>query len=184
MLIYLITASVDGYITDREGSFGWTVPDEELFAFHLERVRELGGVLCGRRLYETMLPWETDAGTRQDGPSTEFAEVWTALPKVVFSRTLDRVEGRACLAQGSVAEEIAAMSASTPKDVEIGGADLAGQAIERGLVDEIRIFRAPRILGGGTSLLPAVAQAVPLELVESREFSTPVLYERYRRLRH
>ena len=95
-----MSVSVDGFIADREGGFGWTVPDEELFGFHLARVRELGCYLCGRKLYETMLVWETDPSLRDTELHTEFADVWTALPKVVFSRTLGSVQGNARLADG------------------------------------------------------------------------------------
>jgi dihydrofolate reductase len=175
--------SVDGFIADREGWFGWTVPDEELFRFHLERVRELGCHLSGRRLYETMLVWETDPSLRETALDAEFADVWSALPKVVFSRTLDSVQGNARLAKGSVAEEVAAALAATDKDVEIGGAGLAAMAIELDLVDELRIFRGPIIVGGGTPFLPPVTQHLPLELVETRAFGSRVIYERYRRIR-
>src|SRR5437016_539602 len=108
MLIYSMSVSVDGFIADREGGLAWTPPDDELFRFHLEQVRGLGGYLLGRRLYETMLVWETDPSLRADELRSEFADVWCALPKVVFSRTLDSVEGNARLAEGSVAEEVAA----------------------------------------------------------------------------
>ncbi len=95
MLIYSMGVSVDGFITDREGGFGWTEPSEELFRFHTAQVRELGGYLCGRRLYETMLPWETDPSMRENEDRAAFADVWCAIPKVVFSRTLDSVQGNA-----------------------------------------------------------------------------------------
>ncbi|MGW5877451.1 dihydrofolate reductase family protein [Nocardiopsis terrae] len=181
MLLVSMGVSVDGFIADRAGRFDWTVPEEELFRFHLARVGELGGCLCGRLLYETMLPWETEPSMRDGELGAAFADAWSALPKVVFSRTLDRVEGNARLAEGSVAEEVAAMLASTDRDVEIGGAVLAGQAIELGLVDEFRLFRHPIIVGGGTPLLPPVTDAIALELVESRTFASHVVYERYRR---
>src|SRR5205085_11355778 len=132
----------------------WTVPDEEQFRFHIAQVRELGGYLCGRKLYETMLPWETDPAMRDSEDRAAFADVWCALPKVVFSRTLDRVQGNARLAEASVAEEITTALAATDKDVEIGGAGLASAAIELGLVDELHIFRNPILVGGGTPLLP------------------------------
>ena len=182
MLIVSMGVSVDGFIADREGGFGWGAPDEEQFAFHLEQVRGLGGCLLGRRLYETMLPWETDPAMRADELTTAFADVWSAIPKVVFSRALDRVEGNARLAEGSVAEEVAAVLAATEKNVEIGGAGLAGQAIELGLVDEFSIFRYPVIVGGGTPLLPPVTEDVPLALLETRTFSARVVFERYGRL--
>ena len=102
MLIYSMSVSVDGFIADREGAFGWTAPDEELFRFHLAQVGELGVYLCGRRLYETMLPWETDPSMRDNELGAAFADVWCAIPKVVFSRTLDSVQGNVRLAEASV----------------------------------------------------------------------------------
>jgi dihydrofolate reductase len=178
-----MSVSVDGFIADREGRFGWTVPDEELFRFHLARVRKLGCHLCGRRLYETMLVWETDPSLRDTELDAAFADVWCALPKVVFSRTLDSVQGNARLAEASVAEEAAAALAATDKDVEIGGAGLAATAIKLGLVDELRMFRNPIVVGGGTPLLPPVTEDVPLELIETRTFGSRVIYERYRPIR-
>src|SRR5215217_6600981 len=108
MLIYSMGVSVDGFIADREGAFGWSAPSEELFRFHIALVGELGGCLCGRRLYQTMLVWDTDPSLREDELGAAFADVWCAIPKVVFSRTLDSVQGTARLAQASLAEEIAA----------------------------------------------------------------------------
>src|SRR5215211_8824455 len=105
MLIYSMSVSVDGFIADREGAFGWTDPDEEQFRFHLAQTRELGGYLCGRRLYQTMLVWDTDPSLRDNELGAAFADVWCAIPKVVFSRTLDSVQGNARLAKASVAEE-------------------------------------------------------------------------------
>jgi dihydrofolate reductase len=181
MLVYSMSVSVDGFIADRDGDFGWTAPDEEQFRVHLAQVGELGGYLLGRRLYETMLVWETDPSLRDGELSSAFADVWCALPKVVFSRTLDRVEGNARLAEGSVAEEAAALGA-TGKDVSIGGAGLAATAFALGLVDELRVFRHPVVVGGGTPYLPPVAGAVPLELVETTAVGSRVIYERYARL--
>ena len=183
MLIYSMGVSVDGFIADREGAFGWSAPGEELFRFHLAQVRELGGYLLGRRLYETMLVWETDPSMRETEAEAAFADVWCALPKVVFSRTLDSVHGNARLAQAPLAEEVAAALDATDKDVEIGGAGLAAQAIELGLVDELRMFRAPIVVGGGTSFLPPVTSDVPLDLIETRTFGSRVIYERYGRVR-
>jgi hypothetical protein len=99
MLIYSMSVSVDGFIADREGAFGWTAPNKEQFRFHIMQTRELGSYLCGRRLYETMLPWETDPSMRDNELGTAFADVWCAIPKVVFSRTLDNVQGNARLAE-------------------------------------------------------------------------------------
>src|SRR3954452_13839612 len=181
MLIYSMGVSVDGFIADREGAFAWGTPSEEQFRFHIEQVRELGAHLCGRRLYETMLPWETDPSMRDTEPRAEFADVWGAIPKVVFSRTLDSVQGNARLAEASLAEEVARALDATDKDVSIGGAGLAAAAIELGLVDELRMFRYPVAIGGGTPFLPPVSEHVPLHLIETRTFASRVIYERYRR---
>ena len=183
MLIYSMSVSVDGFIADRDGAFGWSAPSEELFRFHTVLVSELGGCLLGRRLYETMLVWETDPSLRDSELGAAFAHVWCAIPKVVFSRTLDSVQGNARLAEASLAEEIAAALDATDKDVEVGGAGLAAQAIELGLVDELRLFRYPVVVGGGTPFFPPVTEAVQLDLIETRTFGSRVIYERYRRVR-
>src|SRR5215211_356355 len=181
MLIYSMGVSADGFIADSEGGFGWAAPSEELFRFHIALVGELGGCLCGRRLYETMLVWETDPSLRENELDAAFADVWCAIPKVVFSRTLDSVQGNARLAEASLAEEAAAALDATDKDVSIGGAGLAAQAIELGLVDELRMFRYPVVVGGGTPFLPPVTEDVPLDLIETRTFGSRVIYERYGR---
>ena len=183
MLIYSMSVSVDGFIADRDGAFGWGAPSEEQFQFHIAQVRELGGYLLGRRLYETMLVWETDPSMRDDEPGAAFADVWCRIPKVVFSRTLDRVQGNARLAGASLADEVAAAREATDKDVSIGGAGLAAQAVDLGLVDELRMFRYPVVVGGGTPFIPPVTKAVPLDLIETRTFGSRVIYERYRRAR-
>jgi dihydrofolate reductase len=181
-LVFSMSVSVDGFISDRDGDFDWSGPSDEQFLFHTEQVAELGAYVCGRRLYETMLPWESDPTMRQTDPFARFADVWSALPKIVFSRTLDRVEGNARLASGSLEEEVAAARASTDMDVAIGGAGLAAQAFELGLVDELRPFRYPVVVGGGTPFLPPVVDKVLLELVETRTFANRVVFERYRRV--
>jgi dihydrofolate reductase len=181
MLIYSMGVSVDGFIADRDGGFAWTAPSEDQFRFHIAQVSELGGHLCGRKLYQTMLPWETDPSMRNDELGAAFADIWCALPKIVFSRTLDRVEGNARLAQALVAEEVAAALDATDRDISIGGAGLAAEAIELDLVDELRIFRYPVVVGGGTPFLPPVTEDVRLNLIETRTFRSRVIYERYRR---
>lgn len=181
MLLYSMGVSVDGFIADRNGVFTWTAPDDELFAFHLARVSELGAILLGRKLYETMRVWETDPSLRDSDLTSAFADVWCELPKVVFSRTLTEVHGNARLASASLAEEIAATASWTEGDIEIGGAGLAHQAIELDLVDLFRIFRYPVIVGGGNPLLPPVTQDLVLHLEETRTFGSQVVYECYRR---
>src|SRR4051812_272791 len=180
MLIYSMGVSVDGFITGRDGGFAWSAPIDELFRFHIEQGRELGGCPLGRRVYETMLVWETDPSMRDTESEAEFADVWNAIPKVVFSRTLDSVQGNARLAEAPLAEEVAAALAATDKDVQIGGAGLAAQAVELGLVDELRMFRHPIVVGGGTPFLPPVTDDIALELIETRTFGARVIYERYR----
>jgi dihydrofolate reductase len=181
MLIVSMGVSVDGFIKDRDGSFNWSGPDDEQFRFHIEQVRELGACLLGRNLYESMVVWETDPAMRAQEDHAEFADVWSAIPKVVFSHALETVEGNARLATGTLAEEVATALAATEKDIEIGGAGLAGQAVELGLVDEFRIFRYPVIVGGGTPLIPPVTDQIDLELIETRTFSSRVIFERYGR---
>ena len=158
-------------------------PERRAVSFHLDQVRGLGSCLLGRRLYETMLVWETDPSLRDNEDTDAFADVWSALPKVVFSRTLGRVEGNARLAEAPLAEEVAAALEATDKDVEIGGAGLAAAAIELGLVDELCMFRYPIVVGGGTPFLPPVTEDVPLDLIETRTFGSRVIYERYGRAR-
>jgi dihydrofolate reductase len=183
MLIYSMSVSVDGFITGREGGFAWGAPSDEQFRFHIAQVRELGGCLLGRRLYETMLVWETDPAMRETESDATFADVWCAIPKVVFSRTLDSVQGNARLAEASLVEEVAAALDATDKDVQVGGAGLAAQAVELGLVDELRMFRYPIVVGGGTPFLPPVTEEIPLDLIETKRFGSRVLFERYRRAR-
>jgi dihydrofolate reductase len=183
MLIYSMGVSVDGFTADRRGEFAWGAPSEEQFRFHLEQTRELGVHLLGRKLYETMQVWETDASLRETELEAAFADVWVALPKVVFSRTLDRVEGsNSRLAEGSVADEVARALDATGKDVGIGGPGLAAQAVELGLVDEFHIFRNPVVVGDGTRYLPPVTDDIRLDLLETRTFAPRVVYERYRRV--
>jgi dihydrofolate reductase len=185
MLIYSMNVSVDGFIADREGAIAWSVPSEELFRFHLERTRELGCILLGRRLYETMLVWETDASLRENELGAEFADVWCALPKIVFSRTLDNPEdlqgANTRLAGAPLNEEVAAALEATDKDISIGGATLAAAAFELGLIDELRMLRHPVVVGGGTPFLPPVTDDIALDLIETGTFDSGVVYERYRR---
>lgn len=182
-LVFSMSLSLDGFIYGPDGSFDWSGPDEELHRFHNERVRDLGGHLLGRRLYETMTYWET---AHEDPLATdyslEFAGIWKALPKVVFSNTLNEVAGtNTRLARGGIAEEVATLQEQSGRDVAIGGADLASEAIRQGLVDDFQLFVYPVLVGGGQPFFPALEGTVPLDLVETRTFASRVVLLHYRR---
>ncbi|MFI8363645.1 dihydrofolate reductase family protein [Streptomyces sp. NPDC085612] len=179
---YAMNISMDGYIVGPDGGFDWSEPDETVFRFWIEETRQLGVHLLGRRLYETMLYWETAA---EDPPRDEatraWISVWNPLPKVVFSRTLSEVRGAARLASGGLAEEIERLRAEPGEgDIAIGGADLAAQAAELGLIDEYRAVVYPVLVGGGRPFFPQHERRVDLELVETRTFSSKFLYVRHR----
>jgi len=179
-LIYSMNPSLDGFIAGPAGDFGWSVPDEELHRFHNERVKELGAHLLGRRLYETMVYWER-ADENWSEIEREFADIWRSLPKIVFSTTLDEVEGNTRLASDGVAEEVARLKEQPGKDLGVGGAGLAAACIELGLVDEYQLFIHPVVVGGGTPFFPSLDAQIDLELVETRTFGSRVVYLRYRR---
>jgi dihydrofolate reductase len=183
-LIYSMGVSADGFIEGPDGNFNWTEPSEELFRFHTDRVRQLGAHLLGRRLYEAMLYWETgDQGSSFGIDGREFAEIWQRLPKVVFSRTLESVEGNARLARDSVPEEVRRLKEEVDGDLEVGGAALAADCIELDLVDDYRLFVHPVIVGGGKPFFPSTHTSLELELVETRSFAPGVAYLRYERSR-
>jgi dihydrofolate reductase len=179
-----MTVSLDGFIAGPGGDIDWSAPDEELHRFHNERTRTVGAQLCGRRLYETMLWWETVDEATASPVAAEFARIWKPIPKVVFSTTLSSVEGNARLAADSLAEEVARLR-DVPDDqvVGVGGAGLAAGLIQLDLIDDYRQFVAPVILGGGTPYFPPLDHRLQLELVETRTFGSRVIYARYRRVR-
>ena len=181
-VIYSMSVSLDGYIAGPDGGFDWTTPDEEVFRFWTDRTRELAAHVMGRRLYETMLYWETaDQNPSLDYDTREWASVWRPLPKVVFSTTLSAVEGNARLASGSLVEEIERLRGEPGDgDIGIGGATLAGEAAQLGLIDEVRSIVNPVVIGGGTPFYPQCERRLDLELIESRTFSSRVVYLRYR----
>jgi dihydrofolate reductase len=182
-VIYSMGVSLDGFIAGPGGEIDWSAPDEELHRFHNEQTRELGAHFCGRRLYEEMLYWETaDQNPSAGEPELEFARIWQDLPKIVFSNTLEKVEGNARLATGGVAEEVAKLKEQPGKDLAVGGAGLASTFAELGLIDEYRLFVSPVVLGGGTPYFPALEERIDLELVETRTFGSRVVYLRYRRV--
>ena len=179
---YSMGVSLDGYIVGPDGGFDWPGFDEEVFRSHIDEIRDVGVHLMGRRLYETMLYWETaDQDPSLDAPRLEWAALWKALPKVVFSTTLSAVQGNARLASGGVADEIGRLRAE-PGDGEIaiGGAMLAAEAAALGLIDEYRTRVHPVLVGGGVPYFPQRGRRVDLELVETRTFSSKVISLRYR----
>jgi dihydrofolate reductase len=181
-VIYSMGVSLDGFIAGPDGEIDWSAPDEELHRFHNEQTRELGAHLCGRRLYEVMVYWETaDENPSAAEYELEFARIWKDLPKVVFSKTLEEVAGNARLVRDGVAEEVARLKEQPGKDLAVGGAGLAATLIELGLVDEFRPFVYPVVLGGGTPFFPALDEKIDLELVETRTFGSRVVYVRYQR---
>jgi dihydrofolate reductase len=181
-VIYSMGTSLDGFIAGPGGEIDWSAPDEELHRFHNDQTRELGAHFCGRRLYEEMRYWDTADEDPSIGEiEREFSGIWRDLPKIVFSTTLETVEGNARLATDGVAEEVARFKAQPGKDLAVGGAGLAATFIELGLIDEFRLFVNPVVLGGGTPYFPPLANRIALELVDTRTFGSRVEYVRYRR---
>ena len=181
-VIYSMGVSLDGFIAGPNGEIDWSAPDEELHRFHNQQTRELGAHLCGRRLYEVMAYWETaDANPSLPEHELEFARIWKSLSKIVFSKTLEVVDGNARLVRDGVAEEVTKLKQQPGKDLAVGGAGLASTIIKLGLVDEYRMFVSPVVLGGGTPYFPALEERINLELVETQTFGSRVVYVRYRR---
>jgi dihydrofolate reductase len=181
-LIYSMTVSLDGYIAGRDGAIDWSVPDEELFLFHTQQVQATGVQLCGRRLYETMVYWETAEESPLAAEEVKFAQIWKALPKVVFSTTLESVVGNTRLATDGVGEEVSRLKEQPGKDIAVGGAGLARACMKLELIDEWRLFVSPVLLGGGTPYFPPLEKGINLELVETKTYGSRVVYLRYRRV--
>jgi dihydrofolate reductase len=179
-LIYSAIASLDGYVEDEQGGFEWAAPDEEVHAFVNDLERPIGTYLYGRRMYETMLFWETvSTGTDQSPLDRDFAELWRAAEKIVYSRTLQTTSSaRTRVERDFDPEAIRALKRTSPADITIGGAELAGQAIASGLVDECQLFLNPVLVGGGKRALPA-GVGVQLELLDERRFGNGVVYLHY-----
>jgi dihydrofolate reductase len=179
-LIYSMGVSLDGFIAGPDGEIDWSAPDEELHRFHNQQAREMGADLYGRRLYEAMRYWETaEENTSAPEHELEFARIWKDTPKIVFSKTLEKVEGNARLVRDDVAEEVAKLKEEPGKDLAVGGAGLASTFMKLGLIDEYRLFVSPVVLGGGTPYFPALDERINLELVETRTFGSRVVYVRY-----
>ncbi len=180
-LIYSAITSLDGYVADEEGNFDWAAPDEEVHSFVNELERPVGTYLYGRRMYEVMAYWET-AQTPGDQSSVvqDFAEIWQAADKIVYSKTLEMVSSaRTRIERDFDPEAVRQLKASAGRDITVGGPDLAGQAIKAGLVDEFQLFVSPILVGGGKHSLPHDVH-LKLELLDERRFGNGVVYLHYR----
>ncbi len=179
-LRYSVLASLDGYTADASGSFDWAAPDEEVHAFVNDLERPVGTYLYGRRMYETMRVWQTFGDSDEPAVIQDYAQIWRAADKVVYSSTLDRVSTpRTRLERAFDADAIARLKASAERDIAVGGPGLAAAAIRAGLVDDWQLFVAPIVVGGGTRWLPDDVR-VELELLEERRFGSGMAYLRYR----
>lgn len=180
-LIYSAIASLDGYVADEQGDFDWAAPDEEVHTFFNDLERPVGTYLYGRRMYEVMTYWET-AHSLIDQPSfiLDFAQLWQAADKVVYSTTLGTVStARTRIERDFDPEAVRRMKAAAGRDLTVGGPDLAAQALRAGLVDECRLFVAPIVVGGGKQSLPNDVR-LDLELLDQRRFGNGMVYLRYR----
>ena len=179
-LIYAAIASLDGYIADADGKFDWSVPDEEVHRFVNDLQRPLGTYLYGRRLYEVMRAWETLETEGEPDVMRDFAALWRAADKIVYSRTLSEVASpRTEIWRTFDAEAVRQLKAAATRDLGIGGAELAGQALAAGLVDELHLLLSPVLVGGGTPALPAGVRT-KLDLVAERRFGNGVVHLHYR----
>lgn len=180
-LVYSSLASLDGYIADEDGKFDWAAPDVEVHSFVNDLERPRGTHLYGRRMYEVLTVWEDEAMiAHPDPPIRDFAEIWRAAEKVVYSRTLDAVSsGRTRIEREFEPEAVRALKAASERDLSIGGAELAAQALAAGLVDEIQLLLSPVVIGGGKPALPDRLH-LELELLDQRRFGNGVVYLHYR----
>ena len=179
-LIYSALASLDGYVADEHGKFDWAEPDEEVHAFVNDLERPVGTYLYGRRLYEVMVAWETIDLAGQPPHIRDFAEIWRAADKIVYSRSLETVSSaRTRIERDFEPEAVRRLKAAAERDLTVGGPELAARAIEAGLVDEWQLFLAPIVVGGGKRALPDDVR-VTLELLDERRFRNGTVYLRYR----
>jgi dihydrofolate reductase len=180
-LIYSAIASLDGYVADADGRFEWAAPDEEVHRFVNDLERPVGTHLYGRRMYEVMLAWEQPGAWVEESDVTrDFAAIWKAADKVVYSRTLESPSSaRTRIERAFEPEAVRALTQAAERDVSIGGPELAGQALAAGLVDECHLLLGPVVVGGGTPALPDGVR-MDLELLDERRFAGGVVYLRYR----
>jgi dihydrofolate reductase len=178
-LIYSAITSLDGYVADEDGNFDWAAPDEDVHAVVNDLMRPVGTQLYGRRLYEVMLAWETLDTTDQQPATKDFADIWRASDKVVYSRTLENASSaRTRIERDFDPEQVGAMKAQAERDLLVGGPELAGQAVAAGLVDEIHLFVSPIIVGGGTRAMPDDLR-LELDLLDERRFANGVVHLGY-----
>ena len=180
-LIYSAIASLDGYIEDEDGKFGWAEPDEEVHAFVNELARPVGTYLYGRRMYETMIGWETDTSLAdQSRVMRDFAEIWQAADKIVYSRTLEAVStARTRIERDLDPDAVRELKSAAARDLAVGGPELAAHAFSAGLVDELHLFLAPILVGGGKQSLPDDVR-LQLDLLDQHRFGNGMVYLRYR----
>jgi dihydrofolate reductase len=180
-LIYIANSSLDGYTEDRDGNFNWTEPDEDVFRFITNLVRATGTHLYGRRMYETMMLWETDPNLAAvSPPNRDFAGIWQAADKLVYSRTLDAASTRRTqIVRNFDPQAIRQLKQTAGQDILIGGPALAAQAFRAGLVDECQLFLIPILLGGRKPALPDNVR-MQLELLDERRFGNGTVFLRYR----
>ena len=179
-LIYSAITSLDGYVADEDGQFDWAEPDEQVHAFVNDLMRSIGTHLYGRRMYETMIAWETMDTTGQSRVMQDFAELWRAADKVVYSRTLETASSpKTRIERDFDAGAVRRLKASAGHDLLVGGPEVAAHAFEAGLVDECHLFVVPFLVGGGTRSLPAKVRE-PLELLDERRFDSGVVHLHYR----
>lgn len=179
-LIYSILASLDGYVADEHGNFDWTEPDEEVHTFVNDLERSIGTYLFGRGMYEVLVAWETLDLAGQPPHIRDYAEIWRAADKVVYSTTLESVSSaKTRLERELDPETVRQMKASADADLSVGGPNLAAEAFRAGLVDEVHLFLAPVVVGGGTRALPEGLRA-DLELLDHRRFGNGTVHLHYR----
>lgn len=179
-LIYSALASLDGYIADENGDFDWAAPDEEVHSFVNELLRPASTHLYGRRMYDVMVAWETmPTGADEPAAIRDFANIWKAADKIVYSRTLEKVSSaKTRIERDFDPEAVRQMKAEASRDLTVGGPNLAGQALKHGLVDECHVFLTPIMVGGGNQLFPDHVR-VELELLDERRFGNGTVYLRY-----
>ena len=180
-LIYSAITSLDSYVADENGTFDWAAPDEEVHIFFNDLERPVGTYLYGRRMYEVMVAWETVHLHAEQPPYIQdFAKIWQAADKIVYSTTLERVSSaRTRIERDFHPEAVRQMKARAGRDITVGGPDLAAQAFKAGLVDECRLFVAPIVVGGGTQALPTKVR-LRLDLLDERRFGNGMVYLHYR----